>query len=140
MSASVLRNSASASCGVPKARSSGSSLCTATLDATSPPAWPPIPSATTNRLDPAYPESWLFDRTFPVWEIAALEPSKTMETAYFRSSNVVAPTLIGAPTFTGTGDDGCTRSPSCSVPFVESRSWIIHWSPHSTSRAWWLEV
>ncbi len=57
---------------------------------------------------------------------------------YFRSSKVVAPTLIGAPTVIGAG--ALTRTPSCQVPFVESRSWIIHWSPHSTRRAWWLEV
>ena len=43
-------------------------------EATSPPACPPMPSATTNRFDPEYPESWLLERTFPVWEIAALEP------------------------------------------------------------------
>src|SRR5690606_27228751 len=50
------------------------------LEATSPPACPPMPSATTNRLLPAYPESWLLERTLPVCEIATLEPSKTMPT------------------------------------------------------------
>src|SRR6478609_9710140 len=37
-----------------------------------------MPSATTKRFAPEYPESWLLERTFPVWEIATLEPSKTM--------------------------------------------------------------
>src|SRR6478735_8566102 len=100
-----------------------------------------MPSATTKRWDPEYPESWLFDRTLPVCEMAALEPWKTIgggTARYFRSSKVVAPTLIGAPTVTGAG--AATRTPSCHVPFVESRSWIIHWSPHRTRRAWWLEV
>ena len=89
--------------------------------------------------DRAYPESWLLERTFPVWEMAALDPSKTMTaSAYFRSSNVVAPTLIGAPIRTGTGV--ATRAPSCQVPLVESRSCSIHCSPHRRSRAWWLDV
>ena len=46
------------------------------------------------------------ERTLPVCEIAALEPWKTIcrgSARYFRSSNVVAPTLIGAPIVTGTG-------------------------------------
>src|SRR5690606_9817548 len=37
-----------------------------------------MPSATAKRLSPEKPESWLLERIFPVWEIAALEPSNTM--------------------------------------------------------------
>src|SRR3954453_9542947 len=44
---------------------------TTMADATSPPACPPMPSATTNSWRPAKPESWLFDRTLPTWETAA---------------------------------------------------------------------
>jgi hypothetical protein len=37
-------------------------------------------------------------------------------------------------------DGLATRSPSCQVPLVESRSCSIHWSPQRSRRAWWLEV
>src|SRR5665811_1820893 len=37
-------------------------------DATSPPAWPPIPSATANRLEVARAKSWLEERTRPTSE------------------------------------------------------------------------
>ena len=39
--------------------------------AMSPPAWPPMPSATTRRWGPAYPESWFSERTSPTSERAA---------------------------------------------------------------------
>jgi len=39
--------------------------------AMSPPACPPIPSATTRRCGPAYPESWFSERTRPTSERAA---------------------------------------------------------------------
>src|SRR5699024_12756838 len=51
----------------------------ATEEATSPPACPPIPSATTSRWPPAYPESWLLDRTRP-----------TSERAAYRSAELIA--------------------------------------------------
>src|SRR5664280_2027662 len=38
----------------------------ASREATSPPAWPPIPSATANRLGDSTARSWLTDRTRPV--------------------------------------------------------------------------
>ena len=59
-------------------------------------------------------------------------------TPYRRSSKVVVPILIGVSTGTGVGT--VTRLPSRKVPFVESRSWIIHSSFQSRRRAWWVEV
>ena len=113
----------------------------AMLEATSPPACPPMPSATTNRFAPEYPESWLLERTFPVWEIAALEPSKTIWRLrpYARSSKVVAPTLMELPICTWTGLS-LSRWPSRNVPLVEPRSCRVQMSPRRVSRAWWLEV
>ena len=81
----------------------------------------------------------MFERTLPVCEMAALEPWKTIAMV------ALLPQLEGRRADLDRraerhGSGAVTRAPSCQVPFVESRSWIIHWSPHSTSRAWWLEV
>ena len=87
-------------------------------------------------MRPAYPESWLFERIRPTCETAAL--ALTVAMGYRRSSNVVVPTLTVAPSGIGVGT--VTREPLRKVPFVESRSWIIHRPFQSMSRAWWVEV
>ena len=110
----------------------------AIADATSPPACPPIPSATRKRCVPAYPESWLLDRIFPTCETAALVGVGVVATGYRRSSKLVVPIVTGVPSGTGTGT--VTRDPSRKVPFVDSRSWITHWSSQSIRRAWCVEV
>ena len=54
-----------------RSSSSGARAAMTTLLATSPAAWPPMPSATASRWGPAYPESWLSLRTSPTSERAA---------------------------------------------------------------------
>src|ERR1700712_3251107 len=62
----------SASWGVAKSSRSVSAMRrTAMAEAMSPPAWPPMPSATTKSASPAYPESWFWVRTRPTWLTAA---------------------------------------------------------------------
>src|SRR5690606_34825316 len=58
---------------------------------------------------------------------------------YARSSNVVAPTLMGVPICTCTGLS-LRRCPFRNVPLVEPRSCSIQMSPRCERRAWWLEV
>src|SRR5690606_17207777 len=68
------RSANSASLAEGNSRSVSEMRLVAMADATSPPACPPMPSATRKRYLPAYPLSWLLDRIFPTWETAALVP------------------------------------------------------------------
>jgi hypothetical protein len=102
----------------------------AIADATSPPACPPIPRPRGRGGRPHRPESWLLDRIFPTCEIGRARGrwgSWPPDTAEARSSSYRI--VTGVPR--GTGTAGSPASRRGNVPFVESRSWIDHWSSQS---------
>ena len=74
---------------------------TATADARSPAAAPPIPSATMTKCVPAYPESSFFLRVRPMSETAPDRRESVI--GYFFSSAIVLPSRTWTPIATTIG-------------------------------------
>ena len=117
--------------------SSSASVATAVELASSPAAWPPMPSATTSSVRPAYPESSLSRRTMPTSDFAAYRRNWVIAAPYRCSCRVVRPTRTLAPTRRTVGP--VIRVRSIHVPFVEPRSSTIHWPSDGKNRACRLE-
>ena len=120
----------------------------ATADATSPPRWPPMPSATMNSPSSAWTASWLISRTRPT-SVTAPQRNRTVMRALpshrgtrgpavHRSSRTTAPTPMRSPGRSRRGP--VTASPLQVVPFVEPRS--SRWTPSgpAATRAWICET